>query len=271
MSAKDSQNKDRPLMEQARRQRGALLNAACLILLNVQFWPLALLVTLLFLIVGVPYVTAFDLLFRNRRRTLRLFRRTISRYGAVILKCGWPFVRVRFVDHAPADPPPFVFVANHLSSSDPFLMACLPFECIQVLNNWPARIPVLGFFSLLAGYLKVREMPIEDYIQAGSKLLAEGTSIIAFPEGTRSRSRQMGPFHGSTFRLAQHHGAKIVPLAISGNENIPKRGSLLLRPGLIVVTKLPAISPIEYAGMNAYKLKNRIHDIIQRNLDGLSA
>ena len=180
-------------------------------------------------------------------------------------------MRVRYVDYAPQDTPPFVFVANHVSSSDPFLMAGLPFECIQVLNNWPARIPVLGFFSLLAGYLKVREMPIDAFIQAGSKLLAEGTSIIAFPEGTRSGSGHMGPFHGSAFRLAQHHGAKIVPLAVSGNENIPGSGSLLLHPGLIVVAKLPAITRDQYAGMNAYKLKTWVHAIIQRQLDRPSA
>jgi len=258
-------------MEQPAIEGGSILRTARVVLLNVLCWTLATLVTLVFLIIGIPYVTAFGLLVRDRRRTLHLFRRTISHYGAAILKCGWPFVRVRYVDYAPQDTPPFVFVANHVSSSDPFLMACLPFECIQVLNNWPTRIPVLGFFSLLAGYLKVREMPIGAFIQAGSKLLAEGTSIIAFPEGTRSGSRQMGPFHGSAFRLAQHHGAKIVPLVVSGNENIPSRGSLLLHPGLIVVAKLPAITPEQYAGMNAYKLKTWVHDIIQRQLAGPSA
>jgi 1-acyl-sn-glycerol-3-phosphate acyltransferase len=242
--------------------------AAQILLLNAAFWILAAAVTLVFLLVGTPYVTAVGLLTRNRRRTLRLLRLTIGYYGATILRCGWPLVRVRFVDLSPADKPPFILVANHRSSSDPFLMARLPrWECIQVLNNWPARIPVLGVVSRIAGYLKVRQMPIEDFIQMGSNLLAEGCSIITFPEGTRSGSTRMGPFHGAAFRLAQRTGAKIVPIAISGNENIPPRGSMLLRPGRISVTKLPALTAEQYADMTPYALKTRVHDIIERQLE----
>jgi 1-acyl-sn-glycerol-3-phosphate acyltransferase len=258
-------------MDQSERLAGSISRAARILLLNVTFWISAALVTLVFLLLGTPYVTAAGLLTRNRRRTLRLLRRTISHYGAAILRCGWPLVRVRYVDHSPKDKPPFIFVANHRSSSDPFLMACLPFECIQVLNNWPARIPVLGVVSRIAGYLKVRAMPVEDFVQAGSKLLAEGCSIIAFPEGTRSGSPRMGPFHGAAFRLAQQTGAKIVPLAIAGNENTPPRGSLLLHPGRIVVAKLPAITAEQYAGMTPYKLKMWVHGIIERQLEGPAA
>jgi 1-acyl-sn-glycerol-3-phosphate acyltransferase len=77
----------------------------------------------------------------------------------------------------------------------------------------------------------------------------------------------MGKFHGSAIRLAQHVGANIVPLAIRGNENIPGRGSLLLHPGRIVMTKLPAITPNQYKDMTAYQLKTFVRDQIQRELD----
>jgi 1-acyl-sn-glycerol-3-phosphate acyltransferase len=239
--------------------------------LNLVFWPAAALLTLSFLLLFAPLITLSGLLPQNRRRTLRLLRRTISHYGSAILACAWPMVRVRFVDLAPTDKPPFIFVANHRSSSDPFLMSCLSQECIQVLNNWPARIPVIGIISRIAGYLKVRQMPLEDFIQIGSKLLADGCSIITFPEGTRSGSTRMGPFHGAAFRLAQRTGATIVPLAIAGNENIPPRGSMLLHPGRVVVTKLPALTPDQYAGMTPFKLKTRVHDMIQRQLNGPAA
>src|SRR5271154_5761369 len=68
----------------------------------------------------------------SRRRTLWLIRRTISHYGAAIVKCGWPWVRVKYVDLGEDDVGPFVFVANHRSFSDGFLMSQLPFECVQV-------------------------------------------------------------------------------------------------------------------------------------------
>jgi 1-acyl-sn-glycerol-3-phosphate acyltransferase len=176
-------------------------------------------------------------------------------------------VRVRYVDHAPGESPPFVYVANHRSTSDAYLMACLPCEVVQVVNIWPFRIPFLGAIARIAGYLSVREMPMEDFLRQGTALLSQGVSVIAFPEGTRSGSRTMGPFHGSAFRLAIHAGAKIAPLAISGNENIPSRGSLWLHPGEITVQKLPALDAAKYQTLGAFKLKILAQEVIQQYLD----
>jgi 1-acyl-sn-glycerol-3-phosphate acyltransferase len=240
---------------------------ASVLWLNLFFWSAVPLVTFFFLLGAVPYVTLFLLIVRNRRKTKWLIRRSISNYGAAVLRCGWPLVRVQYVDHSPNDTPPFVFVSNHRSSSDAFLMACLPFECIQVLNNWPSRLPVVGPVSKIAEYLQVRKMTSEAFMKAGCRLLANGVSIITFPEGTRSGSRRLGPFHGSAFRLAQQAGANIVPLAISGNEMIPPRGSIILHPGRITVAKLPAVRREEYQGLNSYKLKNLVRDRIRQHLD----
>lgn len=234
--------------------------------LNLWFWTVAPLVTAVFLSSAFVYVCLYGVVVRNRRKTDRLIRRTISRYGAIILRCPWPLVRVKFVDYAPGDTPPFVFVCNHPASSDGFLMACLPFECVQVLNIWPSKIPILKFIAGQAGYLKVREMSFEDFLAAGSKLLKEGCSIIAFPEGTRSGHRQMGPFHGSAFRLAQQNQVKIVPIVLAGNRDIPPRGSALLRPGRVVVSKLPAIGPEKSSQMTPFLLKNRVRETIQQHL-----
>jgi 1-acyl-sn-glycerol-3-phosphate acyltransferase len=235
--------------------------------LNFFIWLAVPLLALLFLLVGAPLVLIFLLIVRNRRRTKWLIRRWISNYGAVVLRCGWPFIRIKFVDHAQDAKPPFLFVSNHRSSSDPFLMAFLPFECIQVLSNWPSKIPVFGAIAALAGYLKIRQMPFEAFIHRSSALLAEGVSIIMFPEGTRSGSARLGSFHGTAFRLAQQTGVSIVPIAISGNEHIPKRGSIILRPGRIVISKLPPLTREEYAQMGTYQLKTLVREKIQRELE----
>ena len=76
----------------------------------------------------------------------------------------------------------------------------------------------------------------------------------------------MGSFHGAAFRLALASKASVVPLCISGNENIPPKGSLLLRPGNIRVRRLPAITWEEYRDLNAYAFKNRVWNIIDQEL-----
>jgi 1-acyl-sn-glycerol-3-phosphate acyltransferase len=108
---------------------------------------------------------------------------------------------------------------------------------------------------------------MEDFLRKGTELLAQDVSVVAFPEGTRSGSRTMGTFHGSAFRLAIHAGAKIAPLAISGNENIPRRGSLWLRPGEITVQKLPALDAAQYRTLGPFKLKTLAREMIQQQLD----
>ncbi len=257
-------------MEAPMAQRKTVLSRLGLVWLNVSFWTLFATASILFLVLAVPYGYLFHLVVRNRRRTLWYVRRTIGYYGAAAVYCGWPLIRVRYVDYAPQEKPPFVFVANHRSASDAFLMSVLPVDCVEILNIWPSRLPFVNCFSRLAGFLRVREMPFEEFIEAGSRLLADGVSIIAFPEGTRSGSRNMGQFHGSAFRLAQRAGAKICPIAISGNENIPARGSLVMHPGRIVISKLPAVTVEQYREMNAYRLKTRVRETIRQHLEAQS-
>jgi 1-acyl-sn-glycerol-3-phosphate acyltransferase len=239
--------------------------------LNLFFWTSVVVVTALFVTGSTIYVGLFLLVVRDRRRGKWLVRRSISHYGSLVLKLGWPLVKVRYVDHAPDESPPFIFVSNHRSASDAFLMGCLPFELVQVLNNWPARLPVVGPVAWIAGYLKVRKMSPEAFIQKGTRLLTDGVCIVTFPEGTRSSSRSLGSFHGSAFRLALHSGAPIVPLAITGTENIPKRGSVVLHPGRITVSKLPSITHEQYKDLDAYKLKMLVRERIREYLDAQPA
>jgi 1-acyl-sn-glycerol-3-phosphate acyltransferase len=145
-------------------------------------------------------------------------------------------------------------------------MGILPHELVQIVNVWPFRIPVLGVYAKLAGYLNIRMIPPEQFMQCASQLLKDGVSIVFFPEGTRSTSRKMGSFHGSAFRLALESQASIVPLCISGSECIPPKGSPLLRPGIIRVRSLPEIGWDEYKDLTAFALKNRVWKSMDREL-----
>ncbi len=247
--------------EDRRCRNGAHRLATCW--LNVQFY-------LLFGLVCLVLIPAFTLgvalvrLCCSRRVTLRRLRRAISAFGWVIIHIlPFPWVRVRYEEpDGPLGPGPWIFVANHRSLSDPFLMAVLPFEVVQIVNIWPFGIPVLGWVARRAGYLSIREMPPEAFLARGAELLAQGVSLAAFPEGTRSGSRQTGLFHGAVFRLALKTRTPIVPLCVSGNECIPARGSLLLRPGVIRIRRLTPARWEEVHALSAFQLKTRIRERI---------
>ncbi len=146
-------------------------------------------------------------------------------------------------------------------------MACLPFEGVQIAKKWPFKLPVLGFMARLAGYLSIHEMTLKEFFDRAGRLYSENASMVAFPEGTRSGGREMGQFTSAIFRFARQAGATIVPLAIMGNENMPPKGSLLLRPGLVRVHKLPALRWEDYRDMSAFKLKNHVRELIRAHIE----
>lgn len=237
-----------------------------LFVLNLYFYTFFFLLSA----IAIPALTllvAISRIFLSHRRTMKRFRRAISWYGILITSIPYPFIKLRYEDRGKKDAPePYVFVCNHRAASDAFLMCVLPHECVQIVNVWPFRIPVLGLYARFSGYLNIRMMSHEQFMTQAKKLLSDGVSIIFFPEGTRSASRTMGSFHGAAFRLALESKAAVVPLCISGNESIPPKGSPLLHPGTIRVRRLPALTWDEYKDLNAFAFKNRVWQMIDKEL-----
>ena len=237
-----------------------------LFFLNLYFYTFFL----LFSSIAIPTLTlvvAMSRIFLSHRRTMKRFRRSISQYGKLITSIPYPWIKLRYEDLGKnGSGVPFIFVCNHRAASDAFLMCVLPHECVQIVNVWPFRIPILGLYARYSGYLNIRMMSHEQFMEQATKLLSEGVSIIFFPEGTRSANRTMGSFHGAAFRLALKSGTPVVPLCITGNENIPPKGSLVLQPGTIRVRRLPSIAWEEYKNLNAFAFKNRVWHIIDDEL-----
>ncbi len=221
--------------------------------------------------VTIPLFFLFMLLCRpfcTQRRAMRLFRMCICLYGrGVIYGVVRPFIRVHYRDFAEDDErEPFVYVCNHRSSSDPFLMSLMGTEAVQVVNKWPFHLPVWGPFARWAGYISVRAMSFEDFKTTCMDYLDQGVSIAAFPEGTRSASRRMGQFHGALFRVCLEAGATIVPICIMGNEDKPRKGSLLVRPGEVHVDRLPGLRFDAYNNMTPFALKNHVRGLIEEHI-----
>ena len=239
-----------------------------LVWLNGPFYVILLIFTL----AAVPLLLLFvacQAPFVSHRRVMRLARRALRWYGFVVIRLlAFPFVRIRYEDRTNGRAPsPAVVVCNHRSSSDPFLMAALPLdEFVQIVNTWPFRLPIWGLGARLAEYLNINEMPVAEFFDRAGRLLRDGVTLIAFPEGTRSRTLAMGPFHGAIFRLAMQAKAPIVPVCISGNERTPRRGTMLLCPALIRLRQLPALTWDEYRDLTPFQLKNMVRDMIAREL-----
>ncbi len=218
--------------------------------------------------VVIPALASFTVLagvFGSKRFFMKCWRRSISRYGYGIANyLTYPFLRIEYKDESGENGEgPFVYIANHRSLSDPFLMAFLPVEAVQVIKDWVTRIPVLGWIALGAGYINISKLSFSELSEKVIGLFDQGVSIIVFPEGTRSGSTKMGPFHSFIFKIALKNNLSLVPLCIAGNENKPSPGSLFLHSGEIKIRRLESLKASSLNVDNAFQLKKKIREIIE--------
>lgn len=134
-------------------------------------------------------------------------------------------VHVSGMDQIPADVMP-LFVENHLSNYDPIVSWC-------VLKKWrPAfiskasnfKIPIFGRFIRKCCFMAIdRENPrnaLNTIYKAAELLKRQEIAVAVYPEGTRSKTGELLPFHNGVFKIAKKAGAPIVVLQISGTEKI---------------------------------------------------
>lgn len=241
------------------------------LIFNLIFYPLFVTVTAgMFLFFFIPMFALRAV--AGERVAMKALRTLICVYGWIVIKgLTFPFVRIDFEDYEPQRKEACVYICNHRSASDAFLMALLNRELIQVVNNWPFRIPIIGWIAERAGYLSVRSMPFEVFSERATRLLKQGVSVVAFPEGSRSTGTELLQFNGAAFRVAQNAGVPLVPLCISGNDRIPEKGTNRFHSGKIRVHKLKALEWAAFRNEPPFHFKNKVREILQAEFNRMQA
>ena len=202
--------------------------------------------------------TLFD---RNGVRSHRCARA----WSWLILKTTGVRVRVSGLDHL-AGLRSCVLAANHQSIYDiPIVFASVPLQLRIVAKESLGRIPFMGWHLQRAGHLLVdRRNPGAAIVQKMARLVREGSSLIVFPEGTRSADGTLGAFKKGSFLVAINAGLPIVPVTIRGTYELLPRTSLAPRPGRVDVL---ISEPIDTA---AYSEKT-LGDLIERTRAAIAA
>jgi 1-acyl-sn-glycerol-3-phosphate acyltransferase len=197
----------------------------------------------------------------DRYRVGRLFHDS----AALVARIN-PFWTFHIVDQVhPDDRRPYVFVANHSSFTDVFLLASLPWEMKYLSKQTIFRIPLLGWQMRIAG-----DVPIvrgnRDSVRAAMEKLRERLdrrlSVVFFPEGTRSPDGSLGEFREGAFRLAIEAGVAVLPLAIYGASSSLPKHSLIFQPTTATVLVLPPEPTEGLTAADAPRLAARVRDRI---------
>ena len=220
---------------------------------------------------ALPLVAAALLFPAPRRR--HWMRWLLLGFGQVTLRVAWrPFFPVRYTDLSGGGREPGIVVVNHRAASDGVLVAALGLNAVQTVNGWPLRIPLIGWGAALAGYLDITGWEYPAVRARAAEVIGMGDMVIAFPEGTRSESRRMNPFHSGIFQVALDLGVPVYMLCVSGNEFMPDR-RFCFREFREVRMRL--LAPIPAAEVrrcaSAYALKRRVFRRMEEELSAMDA
>ena len=121
-----------------------------------------------------------------------------------------------------------MFVGNHRSNFDPIIewLVLKPWDIAFVSKDENFKIPFFGRIIRKCCFMPIdRENPRKALgtINKASELLQNGeVSIGVYPEGTRSKTDELLPFHDGVFRIAKKAGTPIAVMSIRGTELIHK-------------------------------------------------
>ena len=159
---------------------------------------------------------------------------------------------------------PYIFAANHQSQFDIFaLQGYFKTDFRWLAKKELFRIPLFGSAMLKAGHISIdrshgRKALLS--LKKAAKRISDGTSVIIFPEGTRSRDGQLKPFKPGGMYLAIKAGVPLVPVAIIGTHEILAKGKCMVRPGSIVIR---VGKPIDTRDFNL-KQKQELAETVQQ-------
>ena len=165
---------------------------------------------------------------------------------------------------------PCLFVSNHQSYMDiPIIVSIAKSHLGFVAKKELAEVPLFGIWikrtrSLFLDRENTREAI--KVILEGVNYLKEGHSLCIFPEGTRSKSNNVGSLKKGSLKLALKSGVPIVPVTIDGAYKILEENNRLRKAHVIVTVD----KPIYTEGMTKEEQNDLIDEIkskIVKNLE----
>ena len=156
----------------------------------------------------------------------------ICRWGCAIIAewlCSWGRVHavVSGTDLLPQEGR-FLWVCNHRSAYDPVVTADRLRDCNIAFLSKPSNMNLPGIARLAWGacFLAIDRENDREALKAilkAADFLKRGVcSIGLYPEGTRTKTGKLLPFHAGSFKIAQRGNAPVVVAAIQGSENVGK-------------------------------------------------
>lgn len=161
----------------------------------------------------------------------------------------------------------YVVVANHQSFYDVVaLYAKMGMDLRWVMKAELRKIPVFGYANERVGNVYVdrkKSAAAVESIRQAESLLKKGTSLVFFPEGTRSVTGELGAFKKGAYMTAIDIKLPILPVTIAGTGKVLPATTFGLLPGK---AKITVHDPIDISGVD----KDGIEELMKASRDAIA-
>jgi len=156
-------------------------------------------------------------------------------------------VRLEVVGALPFPRTQTVYVSNHTSSVDMFVLIALGMPGTRFfLSGFLRKILPIGLIGYVTGIFwtvpqEYPEARKRIFAGAAATLKRTGESVYLSPEGMRVTTGELGAFNRGAFHMATDLQAPIVPFYIEVPPDVDPGLGLDVRPGTVTVEVLPTI------------------------------
>jgi 1-acyl-sn-glycerol-3-phosphate acyltransferase len=158
----------------------------------------------------------------------------------------------------------YIYCANHLSQFDIFsFQGYFPLNFRWLAKEELFKTPFLGRAMSNAGAIAINRSQGREALKSLQKVaerIKAGTSILIFPEGTRSADGKLHPFKAGAMLLAIKSGVPLVPIAFIGSYSVLPKGAFLTHPGTITIKIGDPITVAGCGTKDKQELAQIVHD-----------
>ena len=170
----------------------------------------------------------------SKGKTLNIIKIILAKFLTSVLYSN-PFVKKKVIKNPNENfSKPAVIIANHTSFLDTLAIAMATHKIIYLVNDWVYKSPVFGKLVRALGFYPVSQ-GIENGMDKLKEKIAQGYSLVVFPEAERSYTNDVKRFHKGAFYLAEQFELDILPLYIHGNSEVLPKGDFIIYDGGIIV------------------------------------
>ena len=163
-----------------------------------------------------------------------------------------------------------MLVGNHRSNFDPILTwyALKESQLAFISKEENFHVPLFGRIIRRCCFMAIdRENPknaMKTILKAAELLKKKEVSVAVYPEGTRSKTCELLPFHNGVFKIAQRAEVPIVVVAVRGTENIHK--NYIRHRSDVWIDIIDVLSAEEINGSRSKDIGDRVYRDLEEKL-----